>query len=198
MTHLNQSEYTAAREVLLKHKHIFSISNDKIGSTTRSTFDVDTSQITPVSVPLRRVPIHHRDIVQQLIERYEKLGLIEPIDSPFRASTVLVRKKNISLSPDVTDKYRLCTDYRSLNNALPPSGWPSPSLDECLDAANGCNIFSSIDFNSGYHQIPCSKRAKEVLAFSPGYGFQQTTWRVMPQGNKICLWTISTNNAKSF
>ena len=107
MTHLNQSEYTAAREVLLKHKHIFSISNDKIGSTTRSTFDVDTSQITPVSVPLRRVPIHHRDIVQQLIERYEKLGLIEPIDSPFRASTVLVRKKNISLSPDVTDQQLL-------------------------------------------------------------------------------------------
>ena len=41
---------------------------------------------------------------------------------------------------------------------------------------------SSIDFNSGYHQIPCSVRAKEALAFSPGFGFPQYTWKVMPQG----------------
>ena len=98
MTHLNQSEYTAAREVLLKHKHIFYIKRQnwqyhKINF--RCGYKSDYTSFG-------RVPIHHRDIVQKLIARYEKLGLIEPIDSPFRASTVLVRKKNISLSPDVT------------------------------------------------------------------------------------------------
>ena len=52
------------------------------------------------------------------------------------------------------------------------------------DATSDSTIFSSIDFNSGYHQIPCSDRAKQALAFSPGYGFPQLTWNRMPQGAK--------------
>ena len=43
---------------------------------------------------------------------------------------------------------------------------------------------SSIDFNSGYLQIPCTDNAKQALAFSPGYGFPQLTWTSMPQGAK--------------
>lgn len=43
---------------------------------------------------------------------------------------------------------------------------------------------SSINFNSGYHQIPCADRVKPIIAFSPGYGFGQWTWIVMPQGIK--------------
>ena len=36
----------------------------------------------------------------------------------------------------------------------------------------------------GYHQIPCSEKAKQALAFSPGYGFSQMTWKTMPEGVK--------------
>ena len=106
------------------------------------------------------------------------------MDSPFRASTVLGEKKNVADSAHVTDKYRLCIDYRSLNAKLVDSGWPTPSLEHCLDAAADANFLSSIDFNCGYHQIPCTDRAKEALAFSPGFGFSQYTWNVMPQGVK--------------
>ena len=63
-------------------------------------------------------------------------------------------------------------------------GWPTPSIEYCLDAANNAKYLSSIDFNSGYHQIPCTNRAKQALAFSPGFGFPQYTWNVMPQGIK--------------
>ena len=109
-----------------------------------------------MSTPLHRVSLHHFEIVKQLIAKYEALGLVEPIDSPFRASTVLVKKKNFANSEDVTDQYRLCTDYRRLNAHLNSPGWPSPSLQQCLDATADSVYFSSIDFNSGYHQIPCT------------------------------------------
>ena len=198
MTHLSHTEYVAARQLLIKHKDLFSISNNKIGRTSTAEFDIDVNKIDPVSVPLRRVPVHHHDIVSKIITKYEQLGLVEPIDSPFRASTVLVRKKNVSSSSDITDQYRLCTDYRSLNRVLPQSGWPSPSLNECLDAANGSTIFSSIDFNSGYHQIPCTERAKEALAFSPGYGFKQYTWSVMPQGIKSASGSFQRTMQQTF
>ena len=112
------------------------------------------------------------------------LGLIEPIDSSFRAPTVLVRKKNIGNGASLTDQYRLCVDFRFLNDKLLDSGWPTFSIDHCLDAAVGSIFLSSIDFNSGYHQIPCTLETKKALAFSPGFGFPQYTWNVMLQGIK--------------
>ena len=128
--------------------------------------------------------MQHQFIVQELIKKYTDLNLLEPIDSPFRAATVLVKKKSLAGSTDITDSYRLCTDYRALNKEISSSDWPAPSLAECLDAACDSEYFSSIDFNSGYHQISCTSLAKEALAFSPGYGFPQLTWTVMPPGVK--------------
>ena len=181
---LSPTEMTEVRKVLSKYRDLFSVSNDKIGQTDLATFHIDLDSIPVVAVPLRRVPLHHYDIVKQLIAKYLELGLVEKIDSPFRASTVLVSKKNDAESEDVTDRYRLCTDYRQLNKYLKSPGWPSPSLQQCLDATADSSLFSSIDFNSGYLQIPCTNDVKQALAFSPGYGFPQLTWTSMPQGAK--------------
>ena len=184
MTHLLPSELKEATSLLEEFSDIFSTGNDKIGKTTVNNFDIDITRISPTAVPLRRVPLQHRAIVKELIDRYLELGLVKPIDSPYRAATVLVKKKDLPSCTDITDRYRLCTDYRVLNRILPSSGWPAPSLQECLDDASDSLYFSSIDFNSGYYQIPCTSQAEEALAFSPGYGFPQYTWTVMPQGIK--------------
>ena len=198
ITDLSEKEMEEVREFLRGYEDILTVSNTNIGHTNIHAFDIDDEQLDPVTVPLRRVPIHHRDIVQMLINKYEQLHLLEPIESPFRAATVLIAKKNLPDSEDVTDKYRLCTDYRMLNNSIVSSGWPSPSLDDCLDAVGDANMFSSIDFNMGYFQIPCTERAKQVLAFSPGYGFQQYTWSVMPQGVKTASACFQQAMSKTF
>ena len=91
--HLPQSQFNEALGLLSNYQDIFSLSNAHIGRTNSAEFDIDTSQINPVSVPLRRVPIHYHEIVQELIDKYEELGLVEPIDSPYRAATVLVKRK---------------------------------------------------------------------------------------------------------
>ena len=184
MSHLSPTELQEATALLTEFRDIFSTGNDKIGKTTVHSFDIDVDRISPTAVPLRRVPLQHRKAVTDLIDRYLELGLIKPIDSPYRAATVLVKKKDLPNCSDITDMYRLCTDYRALNRTLPSSGWPAPSLQECLDDASDSLYFSSIDFNSGYYQIPCTAKAEEALAFSPGYGFPQYTWTVMPQGIK--------------
>ena len=132
ITDLSPKELSEAREFLRGYEDIFTVSNKDIGHTNIQMFDIDHDDLPPVTVPLRRVPLHHKDIVQKLIDKYEQLHLLEPIASPFRASTVLVEKKNLANCEDVTDKYRLCTDYRALNKHLVSSGWPSPSIDECL------------------------------------------------------------------
>ena len=64
-------------------KDVFTVSNNYIGCTDVMELDVD-SGINPVTLPLRRGPMNHKEIVQEL------LHLVVPIDSPFRASTVLL------------------------------------------------------------------------------------------------------------
>lgn len=196
--HLSVSEQKEARELLTEFRDIFSVSNDVVGRATHCEFDINTNQVPPISTPLRRVPLHKEKIVRELLENYKKLGLISKIDSPFRAPTVLVQKKNVSESPNVTDQYRLCVDYRVLNESLDDSGWPTPSIEHCLDAAADSVYFSALDFNSGYHQIPCTDRAKDALAFSPGYGFPQYTWEVMPMGVKPAASCFQRSMEKSF
>ena len=184
LTHLSPSQFQQAKDLLMEFSDVFSLSNTKIGKTNVTEFDFDLAHSTPISMPLRRVPLHQQSIVKELLQHYKDHGLIEHIDSPYRAATVLVAKKNVSNSCDVTDRFRLVVDYRFLNPAIQDSGWPSPSLQQCLDSVRGSQYVSSIDFNSGYHQIPCADRIKPIIAFSPGYGFGQWTWNVMPQGIK--------------
>ena len=142
--------------------------------------------------------MHKQCIVKELLHKYENLGLIEKTNSPFRASTVLIEKNNVADSADITDRYRLCVDYSSLNSAISDSRWPMPSIEHCLNVAAGTKYLSAIDFNSGYHQIPCMDRAKEAIAFSPGYGFSQYTWHVMPQGVKLASHCFQQTMEKNF
>ena len=122
-------------------------------------------------MPLCQVPLHQQEIVKALLSHYKQHGLIEQIDSPYRAANVLVKKKNAFESAHLTDQYRLVVDYQFLNNAIKDSVSPAPSFQQCLDSVAGSNFASCIDFNSGYHQIPCAKQKKQYLPFSPGYGF---------------------------
>ena len=191
--HLSQVEFNQVKELLYEFEDVFSLSNDTIGRANNSQFHINSETISPVSDPLRRVPLHKENIVRELIKQYEQLGIIEKIDSPFRAPTVLVEKKNVDNSESVTDRFRLCCDYRSLNRELEDSKWPTPLIEHCLDSASGSCYFSSLDFNSGFHQIPCTEDAKYALAFSPGVGFGQYTWNTMPQGVK----TASNNFQRS-
>ena len=83
------------------------VSNAHIGKTTVNEFDICTVNLHPVADLLRRVPLHKETVVKKHLEKYEGLALIEKTDSPFRASTVLVAKKNVADSVDLIDKYRL-------------------------------------------------------------------------------------------
>ena len=197
LTHLSESEYAKARDVLSEFRDVFTVSSETIGQAKYCQFDIDET-VSPVAVPLRRVPMHKEEIVKELLQRYKDLGIIEEIDSPFRAATVLVDKKNPAKSKDVTDRYRLCVDYRILNKQLPDSAWPTPAIDHCLDAAAGSVYLSSLDFNNGYHQIPCTDSAKYALAFSPGVGFGQYTFSGMPQGIKPAASFFQQSMEKTF
>ena len=184
MSHLSKEQFTEAKEIFENYQEVFTVSNTKIGRTNCMNFHINTDHMSPISTPLHRVPLHQQEIVKELLDHYHKLGLIEPINYLFRAATVPIQNKNVAASSQVADKYRLCTDYHFLNNVLPDSGLPAPFAITVLRCCPWLCSLSAINFSSGDHQIPCTDRAKHTIAFSPGYGFGQWTWNVMPQGIK--------------
>ena len=59
----------------------------------------------------------------------------------------------------------------------------TPSCDEVLrKMGKGNKFFLSLDFSSGYWQIPISKKSRGVMAFITERG--KYIWNVLPQGLK--------------
>ena len=132
MQHLSPPQRQQATQLLTEFQDVFTLSNSKIGRANVIPFDVQLVHSTPISTPLRRVPLHQHPIVKELLKHYQELGLIQHIDSPYCAATLLVQKKNVANSAHVTDRFCLVVDYRFLNNALTDSGWPAPVVYYCV------------------------------------------------------------------
>lgn len=71
-------------------------------------------------------------------------NVIQHGSSPF-ASSVMVEKKDHS--------WRMCMDYRSLNNLTIMDKFPIPIIEEFLDELGDPVVFSKLYLHLGYHQI---------------------------------------------
>ncbi|GBG81376.1 hypothetical protein CBR_g32050 [Chara braunii] len=106
--------------------------------------------------------------IDDMIDR----GWIRPSESEFGAPVLFVLKKG--------GKLRMCIDYRGLNRITRKNAYPLPHIDDLLDAAGGCKVFSKIDLKSGYHQIEVDPSDQHKTAFKTRDGLYE--FIVMPFG----------------
>lgn len=85
-----------------------------------------------------------KDII--LVKDMLQQSVIQYINSPFTSPVVLVGKKDRT--------WKLCVDYRELNQCIVKDKFPMPIIDDQLDELEGAVIFSKIDLRLSYHQIP--------------------------------------------
>ncbi len=108
-------------------------------------------------------PFPLRDKVQKVLENMEQMGIIRKISEPtlWCAGMVVVPKK----SGDI----RICVDLQPLNENVVREIHPIPSVDEILAQLAGAKLFSKLDANSGFWQIPLAKESQPLTTFiTPG------------------------------
>ena len=168
---LSEKEKNAAASLLLEFKDVIAVGND-LGHTSLVYHSIDTGSSRPVRQQARRLPVHQKQEVRELLDDMLSRGVIEPSHSPWASPIVLVRKKDGSA--------RFCVDFRKVNDCTCKDAQPLPRIDDTLDALGGARYFSTLDLASGYWQVAVNPGDKEKTAFITPYGLYQ--FKVMPFG----------------
>jgi hypothetical protein len=104
------------------------------------------------------------------IQRNLKAEVIEPAMSEWACPVALVPKPDGSM--------RFCIEYRKLNSVSLRDSYPLPRMKECIDSLGDASVFSTLDCNSGYSQIPVGLLDIKKTTFISHEGLYQ--FRRMP------------------
>lgn len=107
--------------------------------------------------------------MSRYVENLLSLGFVKRTANPEWVSAPFIVPKN----PPVI--YRLTIDYRSVISATEPIFWPLPHIDSELHDVRGSRIFASIDFCSGYWQLPLIEESQQLYSFMTPHGVVQPT-----------------------
>ena len=159
---ISEEEFLQLKNLLEEFKDIFVGIDNKIGRTHLYTHKID---LKPDAVPKQFYPFRSSPHKSQIFEDHcEKLVdqdiLEETKTGPWASRSFLVEKKG-------NQGYRLVTDLRYVNSQSINQALTSPRADDSLEMIGEMQpvVFSKMDAQQGYFQIPIREEDRDKVAF---------------------------------
>ncbi|GJU66035.1 reverse transcriptase domain-containing protein [Tanacetum coccineum] len=139
----------------------------------------------------RRVNPKIHEVIKKEVLKLLDAGMIYPIsDSPWVSPvhcvpkkggiTVVANEENELILTRLVTGWRVCIDYRKLNEATRKDHFPLPFMDQMIERLAGNEFYCFLDGFSGYFQIPIDPQDQEKTTFTCPYG--TFAYRRMPFG----------------
>ncbi|GJR66862.1 reverse transcriptase domain-containing protein [Tanacetum coccineum] len=139
----------------------------------------------------RRVNPKIHEVIKKEVIKLLDAELIYPISDsswvspvhcvPKKSGMTVVENKDNKLIPTrLVTGWRVCIDYRKLNDATRKDHFPLPFMDQMLERLAGNEYYCFLDGFSGYFQIPIDQQDQEKTTFTCPYG--TFAYRCMPFG----------------
>ncbi|KAJ9541698.1 hypothetical protein OSB04_028204 [Centaurea solstitialis] len=123
----------------------------------------------------------HRPVVRKEVLKLLDAGIIYPIaDSSWVSPVQVVPKKggitvvkndaNELIPSRTVTGWRVCIDYRRLNDATCKDHFPLPFIDQMLERLAARAYYCFLDGYSGYNQIPIAPEDQQKTTFTCPYG----------------------------
>ncbi|KAL0355334.1 UNVERIFIED_CONTAM: hypothetical protein Sradi_3980300 [Sesamum radiatum] len=135
----------------------------------------------PKAQPQRRLNPNMQEVVKKEILKWLAAGIIYPISDSMWVSpvqcvpkkggmTVVTNEQNELIPTRTVTGWRVCIDYRALNDATRKDHFPLPFIDQMVEKLAGHAYYCFLDGYSGYHQVAIAPEDQEKTTFTCPYG----------------------------
>lgn len=138
--------------------------SENLPFTTTIQATIRTTNKEPIYTKQYPYPFADKPFVDSEINKLLRDDIIEKSFSPYNSPIWVVPKKG--LDENGKAKRRLVIDFQKLNAQTVTDKYPIPDINMTIQNLGRAKIFSTIDLESGYHQILIRKEDREKTGFS--------------------------------
>ncbi|GJX83060.1 reverse transcriptase domain-containing protein [Tanacetum coccineum] len=118
---------------------------------------------SPVRQKKRGQAPERNKAIQEEVEKLMDAGIMKEVHyHSWLSNPVMVKKHD--------GTWRMCVDFKDLNNACPKDCYPLPEIDWKVESLCGYSFKCFLDAYRGYHQIKMAKEDEEKTAFITSQG----------------------------
>ena len=133
------------KQICLEFNDIFKLPGDRLSETKSTVHHIPTPSIPKgraITLKNYKIPNHQQQEVDRQVQEMLEQDIIKHSSSPYNFPILVVPKK---LDASGVKKWRICIDFRKLNDVTISDSFPLPNIQEILDKLGRSGYFSIIE-----------------------------------------------------